>query len=161
MAGNLQEDLDPGNRASLRHSRGLRQGSVAEGDAEVARRRDDVRVERDALQLADRVIQRDGSDDGRIERDHGAEAALGDEADGGGAEAERDEAVVGGGRAAALEMAEDERAGLVAGALLDLRGEALRNAAQPRGARSEEHTSELQSRENLVCRLLLEKKKKT
>src|SRR5690606_42142361 len=28
------------------------------------------------------------------------------------------------------------------------------------GTRSEEHTSELQSRENLVCRLLLEKKKK-
>src|SRR5436309_7718522 len=29
-----------------------------------------------------------------------------------------------------------------------------------RTPRSEEHTSELQSRENLVCRLLLEKKKK-
>src|SRR5690606_41069378 len=29
----------------------------------------------------------------------------------------------------------------------------------PEMARSEEHTSELQSRENLVCRLLLEKKK--
>src|SRR6266511_5486295 len=29
-----------------------------------------------------------------------------------------------------------------------------------RFARSEEHTSELQSRENIVCRLLLEKKKK-
>src|SRR5699024_11539269 len=29
------------------------------------------------------------------------------------------------------------------------------------GARSEEHTSELQSRFDLVCRLLLEKKKKT
>src|SRR5690606_41685487 len=29
----------------------------------------------------------------------------------------------------------------------------------PRQRRSEEHTSELQSRENLVCRLLLEKKK--
>src|SRR2546421_7719396 len=29
-----------------------------------------------------------------------------------------------------------------------------------RGARSEEHTSELQSRSELVCRLLLEKKKK-
>src|SRR5690606_39638575 len=28
-------------------------------------------------------------------------------------------------------------------------------------SRSEEHTSELQSRENLVCRLLLEKKKQT
>src|SRR5436309_6103621 len=32
--------------------------------------------------------------------------------------------------------------------------------AAARNARSEEHTSELQSRENLVCRLLLEKKKK-
>src|SRR5690606_41731967 len=32
------------------------------------------------------------------------------------------------------------------------------HGAVPR--RSEEHTSELQSRENLVCRLLLEKKKK-
>src|SRR5690606_41751913 len=30
---------------------------------------------------------------------------------------------------------------------------------QERKQRSEEHTSELQSRENLVCRLLLEKKK--
>src|SRR5690606_5052016 len=30
---------------------------------------------------------------------------------------------------------------------------------KPRSWRSEEHTSELQSRENLVCRLLLEKKK--
>src|SRR2546430_12667242 len=29
-----------------------------------------------------------------------------------------------------------------------------------KGARSEEHTSELQSQSNLVCRLLLEKKKK-
>src|SRR5690606_39729370 len=47
---------------------------------------------------------------------------------------------------------------------------ALRPQVQPRqrsahvlrrkhAARSEEHTSELQSRENLVCRLLLEKKK--
>src|SRR5215475_9605596 len=33
-------------------------------------------------------------------------------------------------------------------------------AALRRAGRSEEHTSELQSRENLVCRLLLEKKKK-
>src|SRR5690606_41595112 len=31
-------------------------------------------------------------------------------------------------------------------------------ASEPRDPRSEEHTSELQSRENLVCRLLLEKK---
>src|SRR5436309_6973235 len=37
-----------------------------------------------------------------------------------------------------------------------------RSTASPRrsrSSRSEEHTSELQSRENLVCRLLLEKKK--
>src|SRR5690606_41879770 len=33
------------------------------------------------------------------------------------------------------------------------------NNHRPMEARSEEHTSELQSRENLVCRLLLEKKK--
>src|SRR3712207_8651885 len=33
-------------------------------------------------------------------------------------------------------------------------------AAPERGTRSEEHTSELQSRQYLVCRLLLEKKKK-
>src|SRR2546430_12746143 len=31
----------------------------------------------------------------------------------------------------------------------------------PAAARSEEHTSELQSQSNLVCRLLLEKKKET
>src|SRR2546427_9574013 len=49
-----------------------------------------------------------------------------------------------------------------------LRARALRDsAARPRqgrsrrrGGRSEEHTSELQSQSNLVCRLLLEKKKK-
>src|SRR5436309_11523320 len=35
----------------------------------------------------------------------------------------------------------------------------MRIDERPR-SRSEEHTSELQSRENLVCRLLLEKKKK-
>src|SRR5690606_41078956 len=35
-----------------------------------------------------------------------------------------------------------------------------RGAERRAHARSEEHTSELQSRENLVCRLLLEKKKK-
>src|SRR3712207_7844728 len=36
----------------------------------------------------------------------------------------------------------------------------LRCAGAGAGARSEEHTSELQSRQYLVCRLLLEKKKK-
>src|SRR3712207_8337543 len=41
------------------------------------------------------------------------------------------------------------------GSIRVLSGMALQNA------RSEEHTSELQSRQYLVCRLLLEKKKKT
>src|SRR5207302_11391010 len=45
------------------------------------------------------------------------------------------------------------RAGEASGEL----GYALRQLVD----RSEEHTSELQSRENLVCRLLLEKKNKT
>src|SRR3712207_7734984 len=36
-----------------------------------------------------------------------------------------------------------------------------RHVRRPAAARSEEHTSELQSRQYLVCRLLLEKKKKT
>src|SRR5207249_10772697 len=36
----------------------------------------------------------------------------------------------------------------------------VRGRAHARGDRSEEHTSELQSRFDLVCRLLLEKKKK-
>src|SRR5688572_32730687 len=36
----------------------------------------------------------------------------------------------------------------------------VRLAGEPVGLRSEEHTSELQSQSNLVCRLLLEKKKK-
>src|SRR5258706_6973066 len=43
-----------------------------------------------------------------------------------------------------------------------LHGEALRDARAHRagaGVRSEEHTSELQSLTNIVCRLLLEKKK--
>src|SRR3712207_7763429 len=38
--------------------------------------------------------------------------------------------------------------------------ETVRGYAGERLARSEEHTSELQSRQYLVCRLLLEKKKK-
>src|SRR5690606_39907044 len=44
---------------------------------------------------------------------------------------------------------------------LDVRKHALRTEDPTIPFRSEEHTSELQSRENLVCRLLLEKKKKT
>src|SRR2546430_9904103 len=41
------------------------------------------------------------------------------------------------------------------------RGAVPHGQAQCRVARSEEHTSELQSQSNLVCRLLLEKKKRS
>src|SRR6266576_4867607 len=41
----------------------------------------------------------------------------------------------------------------------NVRGVPRREAAHLRALRSEEHTSELQSRRDLVCRLLLEKKK--
>src|SRR2546430_12092634 len=47
---------------------------------------------------------------------------------------------------------------LVTALRLDLGGDLL--SAERIGQRSEEHTSELQSQSNLVCRLLLEKKKK-
>src|SRR5690554_2816043 len=44
--------------------------------------------------------------------------------------------------------------------LYELSAELSANGAGEQLARSEEHTSELQSRPHLVCRLLLEKKKK-
>src|SRR5207302_5285656 len=50
----------------------------------------------------------------------------------------------------------DETAGLDRAAERQAR---VRSIGLLRRGRSEEHTSELQSRENLVCRLLLEKKK--
>src|SRR5205085_3454260 len=43
--------------------------------------------------------------------------------------------------------------------LLVSRSRRFASANSPRRSRSEEHTSELQSQSNLVCRLLLEKKK--
>src|SRR2546427_7411370 len=46
-------------------------------------------------------------------------------------------------------------------AIMDLRcSKGAASCARPPTLRSEEHTSELQSQSNLVCRLLLEKKKK-
>src|SRR5690606_41459036 len=63
-------------------------------------------------------------------------------------------------RSGRLVRCHDTRSGSAAHA----RQSARRARPQPRARstrpRSEEHTSELQSRENLVCRLLLEKKKK-
>src|SRR3712207_7498676 len=44
--------------------------------------------------------------------------------------------------------------------VLPVLAEQIHNAFLPKVCRSEEHTSELQSRQYLVCRLLLEKKKK-
>src|SRR2546427_5653049 len=55
------------------------------------------------------------------------------------------------------ERRDQERAGLAAGQCL---GRVEDQGQVAVDARSEEHTSELQSQSNLVCRLLLEKKKK-
>src|SRR5256886_12193146 len=53
---------------------------------------------------------------------------------------------------------ESERIGAAAGGSDEAPGAPAELRLQPR-ERSEEHTSELQSQSNLVCRLLLEKKK--
>src|SRR5690606_40118939 len=59
---------------------------------------------------------------------------------------------------------EDHRGGVLRGNMNARacvgRTRATGDETDARASRSEEHTSELQSRENLVCRLLLEKKKK-
>src|SRR5690606_40478998 len=60
-------------------------------------------------------------------------------------------------RARCLARARDQRRAQPPGAAHDRGGGPAYLA--PGAGRSEEHTSELQSRENLVCRLLLEKKK--
>src|SRR5688572_31331162 len=71
------------------------------------------------------------------------------------------------GRASREGAAHDRAAGQALEALLDLRASLHAYVAPGQGvpfwsrrSRSEEHTSELQSQSNLVCRLLLEKKKK-
>src|SRR5690242_21114273 len=61
----------------------------------------------------------------------------------------------------AMKLAEVHATLAVAQQLRALRQDVYPAAARQRGSRrSEEHTSELQSHVNLVCRLLLEKKKK-
>src|SRR3712207_8857662 len=54
----------------------------------------------------------------------------------------------------------DDRAAFVLRLFLSAGQRSAYHAAMAASSRSEEHTSELQSRQYLVCRLLLEKKKK-
>src|SRR3712207_7374590 len=58
----------------------------------------------------------------------------------------------------ALVVAEAQDAALAVEEALGPRGREQRRALHAAALRSEEHTSELQSRQYLVCRLLLEKK---
>src|SRR5690606_41943761 len=65
-------------------------------------------------------------------------------------------------------LSRNRRTASTSGPTRTLTSSATNSARRPPGSpsappstRSEEHTSELQSRENLVCRLLLEKKNKT
>src|SRR5690606_25971002 len=103
----------------------------AERSAEVAGGADRVGVDGHAFDAVDRAIQWHGQDLGRIEGDHRTELAILDAADGGRAEAERDQAIVSGGRAAALEVAQHERARLATGPLGDLRRHPLGDTAVP------------------------------
>src|SRR3712207_8599773 len=64
-----------------------------------------------------------------------------------------------GGQPAGGDRRADRRRGRELAALRPDEGARSAGAARPDGGRSEEHTSELQSRQYLVCRLLLEKKK--
>src|SRR3712207_8259880 len=64
-------------------------------------------------------------------------------------------------QAAALRGRQPRRGGLPQHARGPDVARPLPGRGRPRAGRSEEHTSELQSRQYLVCRLLLEKKKKT
>src|SRR2546430_2780414 len=57
-------------------------------------------------------------------------------------------------------LVENERKASVAEAEMNLSTKKSEFEKSTKIARSEEHTSELQSQSNLVCRLLLEKKKK-
>src|SRR3712207_8698703 len=78
----------------------------------------------------------------------------------GGALARRPRGVAGAGARAAQHARRPAVGGRgVRGGAPPVRGGAARLPA-PRRPRSEEHTSELQSRQYLVCRLLLEKKKR-
>src|SRR3989442_9957678 len=61
---------------------------------------------------------------------------------------------------AAFLMAVDEIAAVSGRLIRSLETNALPRNREQEATRSEEHTSELQSRPHLVCRLLLEKKKK-
>src|SRR5690606_41311271 len=58
-----------------------------------------------------------------------------------------------------LLLSKIENRQFASGEMLDFNARLRRQADDFSELRSEEHTSELQSRENLVCRLLLEKKK--
>src|SRR3712207_8726885 len=72
----------------------------------------------------------------------------------------RDRRAVHPGRLRAVEANLDTLAHPAVDAAEQLRPVTLRDVAREAGTRSEEHTSELQSRQYIVCRLLLEKKTK-
>src|SRR5690349_24400474 len=90
-------------------------GSVTQTDPEIARGSDGVAVERHELGPSNHRLERDAGDVLTVEPDHRAVGALGDCPDGGGARAGREQPVVGGRCAAALQMTQHEGPGLLAG----------------------------------------------
>src|SRR5262249_33983355 len=85
----------------------------------------------EGLAGGDALVECGLDDPGAGEGDHCPEALLEGELTGGQAEAGGEGAVVGAGRPAALEVAEDDATGLKPGALLDELGDEVADAAEP------------------------------
>src|SRR6202034_3316688 len=90
-----------------------------------------VALRRDQLELAGGLDDRDELDLGAAERHHRAERLLVHRLDRAEAEPGREHAVERGRGAAALDVDEDRGARFLAGALLDLAGQEVADAAQP------------------------------
>src|SRR5206468_11218881 len=104
-AGGTREPPFEGDRLSSGDDTGSRSASVAEADPEIAGGGDGVGVDGDELGFGEHVGEWHADDLRWIERDHGVEAARGDQPHGGRTEAQRQQAVERGGAAAALQVA--------------------------------------------------------
>src|ERR1043166_3260360 len=120
--------MSPPPRYSLLATRLL---LVAKTDPDMPPGQDDPAVPRDQLVPADDFRERHAQDVGRPVHHAGAEVLCGEGAHRGGAESEREQAIEGGGRAPALEMAEHQAPRLLAGPPPDLVRHLLRNPAEP------------------------------
>src|SRR5262245_39549447 len=105
---------------------------IPEGDHQIARRLDDVLIERDLFAFADRDRERDGGDVCGLEGDHDVLLSALDGADCRRAEPGRQQSVGGRRLAAALQVSQHQRAGLISGQLVQVVGQPLGYATESR-----------------------------